>query len=49
MKNKYMKCPNWVNWREISRQITAKKRKKEFMGRLKHGKRFRRTSNPGPH
>ena len=48
MKNKYMKCPDWVNWREIAKRITATRRKKEFLGRLKHGKHFGLTDDPGP-
>lgn len=48
MKNKYMKFPSWVNWKEINERITAAKRKKEFIGRLKHGKSFDLTDNPGP-
>lgn len=44
---KFNKCPSWVNWKELRKQITATKRKKEFMGRLKHGKRFQRTNNSG--
>ena len=50
---KFNKCPSWVNWKEINKRITtdrrARRRKKEFMGRLKHGKRFRRTRDPGPY
>lgn len=46
---KFNKHPSWVNWKEINKRITAKKQKKEFIGRLKHGKRFRRTRDPGPY
>jgi len=46
---KFNKCPSWVNWKEINKRITASKRKKEFIGRLKHGKRFRRTNDPRPY
>jgi len=46
---KFNKCPRWVNWKEINKRLTAQKRKKEFIGRLKNGIRYRRTSDPGPY
>ena len=48
MKSKYMKSPGWVKWKDITKRITAARRKKEFLGRLKHGKRFGLTDDPGP-
>lgn len=44
---KFNRCPSSVNWKEINERITAAKRKKEFMGRLKHGKRFSRANHSG--
>lgn len=46
---RWKKCPSWVNWSEISKRLTEKKRKKEFVGRLKQGKKYGRTESPGPY
>ncbi len=53
MKAKWMKHPSWVNWKEINKQFTKERReaqrKREFIGRLKKGKQWHFTDDPGPY